>query len=132
MFGIKSIILAIGIGGGLAYAALNRDNMVKSVIEPQHPDLAGIFNSGNYRQYIDRFGTVSRAAFNSAGKRIGTQVGTYRFGATNGMVVEMTYLVPDADHPLGQTFDAAGNPMLSHTGPDKPTERTQPPGPRVS
>jgi hypothetical protein len=40
------------------------------------------------------------------------------------MVVEMTYLEPDAEHPLGQAFDGAGNPTLLHTGSDKPRDRT--------
>ena len=67
--------------------------------------------------------TVARAAFDASGKRLGTQVGTYRRGAPNGMVVEMTYLEPDADHPVGQAFDGAGNPMPMHTGPDMPIDR---------
>jgi hypothetical protein len=33
--------------------------------------------------------------------------GTYRPRAANGMLVEMTYLEPDADHRLGQAFDGA-------------------------
>jgi hypothetical protein len=82
----------------------------------ERPDLTAIFN-GNYQQYIDQFGTVARAAFDASGKRIGVQVGTYRAGASNGMVVQMTYLEPDADHPLGQAFDGAGNPMPVNTGP---------------
>jgi len=32
----------------------------------------------------------------------------------------MTYLEPDAGHPLGQAFDGDGNPMPLHTGPDNP------------
>ena len=72
---------------------------------------------------VDQFGTVARTAFDASGKRLGTQVGTYRRGAPNGMVVEMTYLEPDADHPLGQAFDGAGNPMPMHTGPDMPIDR---------
>jgi hypothetical protein len=95
----------------------------------RRPDLAAIFTSGNYQQWIDRFGTVSRSAFDASGKRIGTQVG--HAGGPNGIVVEMTYFEPDADHPLGQAFDGAGNPMQLHTGPDKPTDRTQQ-GPLVS
>jgi hypothetical protein len=92
---------------------------------PKRPDLAAIFTTCNYQQWIDRFGTVSRSAFDASGNRIGTQVG--HVGGPNGIVVEMTYLVPDADHPLGQAFDGAGNPMRLHTGPDtdKPTDRTQ-------
>jgi hypothetical protein len=30
------------------------------------------------------------------------------------MRVEMTYLVPDAEHPFGQAFDGAGNPTPLH------------------
>jgi hypothetical protein len=45
---------------------------------------------------------------------IGTQVGTYRPSAPNGMIVEMTYLQPDAEHPRGQAFDGDGNPMPLH------------------
>jgi hypothetical protein len=82
----------------------------------ERPDLTAIFN-GNYRQYIDQFGTVARSTFDTSGKRIGVQVGTYRAGAPNGMVVQMTYLEPDAEHPLGQAFDGAGSPMPLHTGP---------------
>jgi hypothetical protein len=68
----------------------------------KRPDLAAIFTTGNYQQWIDRFGTVSRSAFDASGKRIGTQVG--HVGGPNGIVVEMTYLVPEAGHPLGQAF----------------------------
>jgi hypothetical protein len=32
----------------------------------------------------------------------------------------MTYLEPDAGHPLGQAFDGDGNPMPLHTRPDNP------------
>jgi hypothetical protein len=35
---------------------------------------------------------------------IGVQVGTYRPDEPSGMVVEMTYLEPDAGHPRGQIF----------------------------
>ena len=69
---------------------------------------------------VDQFGRLARAAFDASGKRVGTQVGTYRRGAPNGMVVEMTYLEPDAGHPLGQAFGGDGNPMPLHTGPDNP------------
>jgi hypothetical protein len=99
------------------YAGLDRSAPVKPVIEQKRPDLAAIFNdnpNGNYSQYIDQFGTVARTAFDASGKRIGTQVGAYRPGAPNGMVVEMTYLEPDAKHPLGQAFDGAGNSMPLH------------------
>jgi hypothetical protein len=30
------------------------------------------------------------------------------------MVVELTYLEPDAGHPHGQAFDGAGKPMPLH------------------
>jgi hypothetical protein len=95
----------------------------------KRPDLSAMFTTGNYQQWIDQFGTVSRSAFDASGRRIGTQVG--HVGGPNGIVVEMTYLVPDAEHPLGQAFDGAGNPTRLHTGPDKPTDRTQQ-GPLVS
>jgi hypothetical protein len=98
------------------YIGQNRSAPVKPVIEQKRPNLA-VFHSGNYTQYMDQFGTVARAAFDESGKRIGTQVGAYRRGAPNGMVVEMTYLEPDADHPLGQAFDGAGNPIPLHTAP---------------
>jgi hypothetical protein len=87
----------------------------KPVAIERGPDLATIFATGNYQQWIDRFGTVSRSAFDASGKRIGTQVG--HVGGPNGIVVEMTYLVPDAGHPLGQAFDGAGNPKPLTTGP---------------
>jgi hypothetical protein len=96
---------------------------VKPVIEQKRPNLAAIFTNGDYQQWIDRFGTVSRSAFDASGQRIGTQVG--HVGGPNGIVVEMTYLLPDADHPLGQAFDGADNPMPLHTGPDEPTDRTE-------
>jgi hypothetical protein len=105
------------------YAGLNRSQPLKPAIEQKRPNLAAIFTTGNYQQWIDRFGTVSRSAFDASGKRISTQVG--HAGGPSGIVVEMTYLEPDADHPLGQAFDGAGNPMPLHTGPDKPTDRTQ-------
>jgi hypothetical protein len=115
------------------YVGLKRSAPVsapgKSVAIERRPDLTAMFTTGNYQQWIDRFGTVSRSAFDASGRRIGTQVG--HVGGPNGIVVEMTYLVPDADHPLGQAFDGAGNPMPLHTGPDKPTDRTQQ-GPLVS
>jgi hypothetical protein len=78
--------------------------------DQKRPDLATIFN-GNYHQEIDRYGTVSRTAYDVSGRVIGVQVGTYHPGEPNGMVVEMTYLKPDADHPQGQAFDGGGNPM---------------------
>jgi YD repeat-containing protein len=85
-----------------------------SVIADQaRPDLGTIFN-GNYQQTIDPFGTVSRAAYDASGRLVGVQVGIYRPGAPNGMVLEMTYLEPDAEHPRGQAFDGAGNPMPLH------------------
>jgi YD repeat-containing protein len=83
------------------------------IADQVHPDLGAIFN-GNYQQTIDPFGTVSRAAFDESGRLIGVQVGTYRPGAPNGMVVELTYLEPDAGHPHGQAFDGAGKPMPLH------------------
>jgi hypothetical protein len=47
-------------------------------------------------------------------RALGTQVGTYRPGAPNGMIVEMTYLEPDAEHPRGQALDGAGKPVPLH------------------
>jgi hypothetical protein len=76
---------------------------------------AAIFNgNGNYQQIVDQFGTVSRAAFDASGHRIGVQIGSYDRGSPNGMTVEMTYLEPDAEHPQGRAFDGAGNPMPLH------------------
>jgi hypothetical protein len=105
----------IGILAYTGLAGLNRSNSVTA--ERKRPDLTAIFTNGNYQQLIDRFGNVSRTAFDASGRRIGTQVGTYRLGASNGMLVEMTYLEPDAEHPRGQAFDGAGNPMPVNTGP---------------
>jgi hypothetical protein len=73
------------------------------------PNLTAIFN-GNYQQVADRFGTVSRVAFDTSGRRIGVQIGRYNHDSLNGMTVEMTYLEPDATHPRGQAFDGAGKP----------------------
>src|SRR4029077_20713274 len=98
------------------YAGVNRSQAPKPVIEQKHPDLTAIFNS-NYSQYIDQLGTIACAAFDGSGKRIGIQGGTCRPGAPSGMLIEMTYLDPDAEHPLGQAFDGAGNPLPLHTGP---------------
>jgi hypothetical protein len=116
----------VAIGLLTYYADVNHNQPVKPAIEQKRPNLAATFNSGNYTQYIDQFGTVARAAFDASGRRIGTQVGTYDHGAPDRMVVEMTYLEPDAEHPLGQAFDAAGNPMPLDTGPDMSSGRTQP------
>jgi hypothetical protein len=106
------------------YPGLNRSAPVKPGIEQKCPNLSAIFN-GRCTQYVDQFGNAARAAFDASGKRIGVQVGRYSHDAPNGMVVEMTYLEPDADHPLGRAFDDAGDPMPLHTGPDKPIARTQ-------
>jgi hypothetical protein len=111
---VRLLVLFLVIELLVYYTALNGSAPVKPAIEHKRPELAAIFNS-NYSQYIDQFGTVARAAFDASGKRIGTQVGTYRRGAPNGIVVEMTYLQPDSEHPLGQAFDGAGNLMpLQH------------------
>jgi YD repeat-containing protein len=77
------------------------------------PDLGTIFN-GNYQQTIDPFGTVSRAAFDGSGRLIGVQIGTYAPGEPSGMTIEETYLEPNAEHPRGQAFDGAGNPIPLH------------------
>jgi len=89
---------------------------VAPVIEPR-PDLAAIFNR-NYKQYVDHLGNAARTAFDGSGRIIGTQVGTYRPGEPNGMVVEMTYLQPDAEHPRGQAFDGSGKPIPLHLPPE--------------
>jgi YD repeat-containing protein len=96
-------ILAIGI-------LVHRDPVIA---DQARPDLGTIFN-GNYHQEIDRFGTVSRTAYDASGRVIGVQVGTYAPGAPNGMAVELTYLQPDARHPQGQAFDGDGNPTPLH------------------
>ena len=117
---MKIFVLVLWLVTGiLVYIGLNRSsNLVNPAIaEQKRPDLTAIFNNGNYRQYIDQFGTVARAAFDASGKRIGVQVGAYRPDVPNGMLLEMTYLEPDAEHPLGQAFDGAGNPMPVNTGP---------------
>jgi hypothetical protein len=104
--------------GLMVYFYVNRSAPIHAPGTPvaidRRPNLSAIFN-GNYQQWIDRFGTVSRSAFDASGKRIGTQVG--HAGGPNGIVVEMTYLEPGTDHPLGQAFDGGGNPMPLHSGP---------------
>ena len=122
------LIFSLVIGFLVCYAGVSRSQVPKPVIEQKQPDLTAIFTKGNYSQYIDQFGTVARVAFDGSGKRIGTQVGTYSPDAPNGMVVQMTYLERDAEHPLGQAFDGAGNPMPLHTGPGQGQDAT--PGPR--
>jgi hypothetical protein len=120
---ISSLVLGLMLYyGGLKHSA---PVSVRPAIQQKRPDLTAMFTNGNYQQWIDRFGTVSRSAFDDSGNRIGTQVG--HAGGPNGIVVEMTYLVPDADHPLGQAFDGDGNPMPLRTGPDRDQE-----GPLVS
>ena len=118
------LIFSLVIGFLVCYAGVSRSQVPKPVIEQKQPDLTAIFTKGNYSQYIDQFGTVARVAFDGSGKRIGTQVGTYSPDAPNGMVVQMTYLERDAEHPLGQAFDGAGNPMPLHTGPGQGQEAT--------
>jgi hypothetical protein len=114
---MRILILVIGMGVGiLVYTTVNRSDPANAVTVAQRTDLKAIFN-GNYQQWIDQFGTVSRTAFDASGRRIGTQIGTYRPGDPNGMTIEMTYVEPDAEHPLGQAFDGAGNPVPLHTGP---------------
>jgi hypothetical protein len=104
-------------------ASVSSGALIKPAIEEKRPDLVAVFTRGNYQQWIDRFGTVSRTAFDASGKRIGTQVG--HVGGPNGIVVDMTYLEPDADNPLGQAFDGAGNPRPLHTGPETPDRDQQ-------
>jgi hypothetical protein len=98
----------------------------RAIADQLPPDLTAIFTKGNYSQHIDQFGTVARTAFDASGKRIGTQTGTYRTDAPNGMLAETTYLEPDPEHPLGQAFESAGNPMPFHLVPYK--ARTEPQG----
>ena len=114
---VRLLIFFLVFGFLVYYAGVNDSGPVKLAIEQKRPDLTAIFTKGNYTQYADQFGTVARAAFDPSGKRIGVQVGKYSHDVPNGMVVEMTYLEPDADHPLGQAFDAAGNPKPLNTGP---------------
>ena len=121
---LRLSIFFVVIGLLVYYAGLNHSAPVKPVIDQKRPDLTAIFTKGNYTQYADQFGNVARAAFDVSGKRIGVQVGKYSHDAPNGMVVEMTYLESDAEHPLGQAFDGAGNPMPWHTGPDTASDRT--------
>jgi hypothetical protein len=84
-----------------------------SFADQARPDLGTIFNR-NYHQEIDRFGTVSRTAYDASGRVIDVQIGTYRPGEPNGMPIEETYLEPDAEHPRGRAFDGAGKPMPLH------------------
>jgi hypothetical protein len=119
---MKWLLLCSLVVGFLVYAGLNRSEPV--VVDQRTPDLTAIFTRGNFTQYADRFGTVARAAFDASGKRIGVQIGKYSHDARNGMVVEMTYLEPDAEHPLGQAFDGAGSPMPSHTAPGQGQDAT--------
>jgi hypothetical protein len=109
---VRLLIFFLVIGLLFLYAGLNRSQPAKPAIEQKRPNLAAIFTTGNYTQYIDQFGTVGRSAFDASGNRIGTQVG--HAGGPNGMIVEMTYLEPDAEHPRGQAFDGAGKPMPLH------------------
>jgi|SRR6516164_8118484 len=122
------LVIAISL---MFYFGSHRSPPVRGAPSPQKPpDLTAMFyGNGNYQQWVDRFGTVSRSAFDAAGNRIGTQVG--HVGGPHGIVVEMTYLLPDADHPLGQAFDGQGKPMRLDTGPDQPIDRTEQ-GPLVS
>jgi hypothetical protein len=94
-----------------------------AVTEQMRPNVVAIFGKCNCQQWIDRFGNVSRSAFDASGNRIGTQVG--HVGGPRGIMVEMTYLVPDAQHPFGQAFDGDGNPRPLNIGPDNPIEQTQ-------
>jgi len=119
------LIFFLVIGLLISYAGLTRSQPAKPVIEQKRPDLTAIFNNGNYTQYTDHLGNAARAAFDASGKRIGVQVGKYSRDAPNGMVVEMTYLEPDAEHPLGQAFDGAGNPKPLNTGPSSAVNQIQ-------
>ena len=119
---VRLLVFFLAFGFLVYYAGVDRSQPVKPVVEQKRPDLNAIFSKDNYTQYADQFGTVARAAFDASGKRIGVQVGKYSHDAPNRMVVEMTYLQPDAEHPVGQAFDDAGNPMPLHTGPGQDNE----------
>ena len=121
---LRPWIFFLVIGLLVSHAGVSRSRPVHQLIAQKRPDLVAIFN-GNYTQYIDQFGTVARAAFDASGRRIGTQLGTYRADAPNGMVVEMIYLEPDAEHPLGQAFDSVGNPLPLNDGPEAHTTHTE-------
>jgi hypothetical protein len=108
---VKILSLGIIVAIGIAIGILVRSDLV--IADQGHLDLGTIFDR-NYHQEIDRFGTVSRTAYDASGRVIGIQIGTYRPGAPNGMTIEMTYLEPDAEHPRGQSFDGAGKPMPLH------------------
>ena len=115
---VRFLIFFLVIAGlTLFYASKNRSAPVRTPIPGVAQRLDSSIFNGNYTQYTDQFGNAARAAFDVSGRRIGVQVGKYSHEAPNGMVVEMTYLEPDADHPLGQAFDAAGNPKPLNTGP---------------
>jgi len=116
------VVIGLGIGFMMNHDSVKPAAAVKPV--ERRPNLTAIFTTGNYQQWIDRCGTVSRSAFDASGRRIGTQVG--HVGGPNGIVIEMTYLCPDAAHPLGQAFDGAGNPTPLHTGPETPDRNQEP------
>jgi hypothetical protein len=112
---IKHIIISTAanaiVVAGITFAFSGSGNPTNA--HQGRPDLATIFN-GNYHQEVERFGNVSRTAYDASGQVIGTQIGTYRRGEPSGMTIEMTYLEPDAEHPRGQAFDGAGKPMPLH------------------
>jgi hypothetical protein len=125
---LRLLIFFSVVGLLIYYAGLKHSAPISAPVRPvaveRRPNLAAIFGNCNCQQWIDRFGTVSRSAFDATGHRIGTQVG--HVGGPTGIVVEMTYLEPDAGHSLGQAFDFAGNPMPLHTGPETPDRNQEP------
>jgi hypothetical protein len=122
---IVRLLFLFAVLGLLAYYAwMPRSQPAKPAIETKRLNLAAIFYGNcNCQQWVDHLGNASRSAFDAAGNRIGTQVG--HVGGPNGIIVEMTYLLPDAGHPWGQAFDGQGNTMPLHTGADKPVDRPE-------
>jgi hypothetical protein len=116
---IVFVTLVVGIAFAMTHEVASPVSSV--IVDQKRPDLAAIFNR-NYQQYADQFGNAARTAFDEFGRIIGTQIGTCRPGEPNGMIVEMTYLQPDAEHPRGQAFDGSGKPMPLHLPPEiRPT-----------
>jgi hypothetical protein len=116
---VPIIFITLVVGIAFAVTAHNVGVLRQPVAAPvgaPRPNLAAIF-SHNYKQYVDHFGNAARTAFDESGRIIGTQVGTYRPGEPDGMIVDMTYLQPDAEHPRGQAFDGSGKPMPLHLPP---------------
>jgi len=83
---------------------VNRSQALEPVIE-QKPRFEAIFMA---LQSIHRPACTVPCRFDSSGKRIGIRSALTEPAHPMRWVVEMTYLEPDADHPLGQAFDGAG------------------------